>query len=789
MNGLNNLENNSILVIPNNLKNGVLNYINNYESFLNIKLMTLDEVKRNIYFDYSEEAILYVMDKYRVKSNIARIYLENIYYIFDGSIDSKKACFLEELKNELLERNLLIINDFFSLFLDRKFIVYGFSYINKFYMKMLKRIPKLEIVARNEADQKVLDVLEFDNVGEEVAFVFKRICGLLDKGISLNNVKIAGVDDNYEKELKKLSRFYGVPINFNNKSSIYSTKIAKVFLGCLEDNFSFEEAVNYLKEKFDITNAENVYVIKKIIDVCNKYVGFNYDKTLIMELLRDDLKKVHTKGIKYDKAIELVSLDDNDFSDDYVFVFGLNEGKLPKIYKDEDYFSDDELVLLNLDTSIDKNMVSKETLVKTFFEIENLCLSYSLNDKSGELYPSSIISEYDMNVVKKEVDYDNSYSNIHDQIMLATYLDNLIKYGEVDKNLSYLYSNYSIDYGSYNNAFTGINKKKLLDYVKHLKLSYTSMEQFYRCGFRYYINNILKLDPFEESFSTFIGNLFHYILSICFNKDFDFDKEWDNYLLKRELRVDEVFFLIKLKKELIYIINYLKEFNKDTGLTDMIFEKRIVVDKTRDINVSFIGIIDKIMYKNTSYGDLISIIDYKTGNPSINLFNSIYGINMQLPVYLYLIVKSNIFHNPKIVGIYLQRILNNKEDDGEKQEALRLYGYSINDESFLERFDPTYESSKYIKGMKKSKNGFYSYTKLLEEDDVDSLVKLVDSKIENGINDILNAKFAINPKRIGNINEGCSYCRFKDLCFTKEEDIVNLKEYKDLSFLGGDNNA
>lgn len=789
MNGLNNLENNSILVIPNNLKNGVLNYINNYESFLNIKLMTLDEVKRNIYFDYSEEAILYVMDKYRVKSNIARIYLENIYYIFDGSIDSKKACFLEELKNELLERNLLIINDFFSLFLDRKFIVYGFSYINKFYMKMLKRIPKLEIVARNESDQKVLDVLEFDNVGEEVAFVFKRICGLLDKGISLNNVKIAGVDDNYEKELKKLSRFYGVPINFNNKSSIYSTKIVKVFLGCLEDNFSFEEAVNYLKEKFDITNAENIYVIKKIIDVCNKYVGFNYDKTLIMELLRDDLKKVHTKGIKYDKAIELVSLDDNDFSDDYVFVFGLNEGKLPKIYKDEDYFSDDELVLLNLDTSIDKNMVSKETLVKTFFEIENLCLSYSLNDKSGELYPSSIISEYDMNVVKKEVDYDNSYSNIHDQIMLATYLDNLIKYGEVDKNLSYLYSNYSIDYGSYNNAFTGINKKKLLDYVKHLKLSYTSMDQFYRCGFRYYINDILKLDPFEESFSTFIGNLFHYILSICFNKDFDFDKEWDNYLLKRELRVDETFFLIKLKKELIYIINYLKEFNKDTGLTDMIFEKRIVVDKTRDINVSFIGIIDKIMYKNTSYGDLISIIDYKTGNPSINLFNSIYGINMQLPVYLYLIVKSNIFHNPKIVGIYLQRILNNKEDDGEKQEALRLYGYSINDESFLERFDPTYESSKYIKGMKKSKNGFYSYTKLLEEDDVDSLVKLVDSKIENGINDILNAKFAINPKRIGNINEGCSYCRFKDLCFTKEEDIVNLKEYKDLSFLGGDNNA
>ena len=46
--------------------------------------------------------------------------------------------------------------------------------------------------------------------------------------------------------------------------------------------------------------------------------------------------------------------------------------------------------------------------------------------------------------------------------------------------------------------------------------------------------------------------------------------------------------------------------------------------------------VDKIMYKNTSGIDLISIIDYKTGNPNTNLFNTIYGIDMQLPVYLYL---------------------------------------------------------------------------------------------------------------------------------------------------------
>ena len=786
---LKNMENNSVLVIPSVLKEKVLNYINDYDRLLNVKIMTLDGVKRKIYFDYNEEAVLYIMNKYHVKSNIARIYLDNIYYIFDGGIDSRKSSFLEGLKEELLSNDLLIIDDYFSLFFNRKFVVYGYSYINKFYKKMLDKIPNCEILSSDECKGRTFEVFQFNHIKDEVNFVFKKICSLLDSGVSLNNIKLVGVDDAYEKELVRLSSFYGVPILFNNKSSIYSTIIVKKFLLFLEDNFSFEEGINYLKEEFDTTNEENIYVIKKIIDVCNKYVGFGYDKDLLLELLKEDFKRVSTKVIKYDRAIDIACLDDNNFNGDYVFVLGLNEGKLPVIYKDEDYFSDRELSLMRFDTSLDKNMISKSNLIKAFNGIDNLYLSYSLSDNNGELYPSSVINENNMLVTSKEVSFDESYSSIHDKLILASCLDNLIKYGEVDKNLSVLYSNYEVDYNTYNNAFTGVSRDKLCNYIKHLKLSYTSMDQFYRCGFRYYINNILKLDPYEESFSIFIGNLFHYILSICFNDGFDFDLEWDNYLLKRTLRVDEAFFLIKLKKELIYIINYLKDFNKETGLTNSIFEKRIIIDKSKDINVSFVGIVDKIMYKNTSYGDLISIIDYKTGNPSINLFNSIYGINMQLPVYLYLIVKSNIFNDPKIVGIYLQRILNNKEDEEEKQEALRLYGYSINDEVFIERFDPTYESSKYIKGMKKSKNGFYSYTKLLEEDDISGFIDLVDKRIESSINDVLDGKFDINPKRIGNVNEGCSFCSYRDLCFMKEEDIVNLKEYKDLSFLGGDNNA
>ena len=44
----------------------------------------------------------------------------------------------------------------------------------------------------------------------------------------------------------------------------------------------------------------------------------------------------------------------------------------------------------------------------------------------------------------------------------------------------------------------------------------------------------------------------------------------------------------------------------------------------------------------------------------------------------------------------------------------------------------------------------------------------------------------VNPKKIGMDNVGCEFCQFKDICFMKEEMIENLKEYKNMEFLGDD---
>ena len=85
--------------------------------------------------------------------------------------------------------------------------------------------------------------------------------------------------------------------------------------------------------------------------------------------------------------------------------------------------------------------------------------------------------------------------------------------------------------------------------------------------------------------------------------------------------------------------------------------------------------------------------------------------------------------------------------------------------------------------MKIGNNGFYAYSKILNEEKINKIIDLVDKKIEEASINIENNNFNINPKSINNENVSCKFCKYKDICYRKEQDIVYLKEYKELEFL------
>ena len=198
------------------------------------------------------------------------------------------------------------------------------------------------------------------------------------------------------------------------------------------------------------------------------------------------------------------------------------------------------------------------------------------------------------------------------------------------------------------------------------------------------------------------------------------------------------------------------------------------------------------MYKEKE-NTLVSIVDYKTGNTNIDLYSVIYGFSMQLPIYLYLVKKSNLFKNVRFTGFYLQRILSNeirfvpgKTYLSFKCDNLKLDGYSTSDVSDLEVFIPDYEKSSYVKSMRTNKEGFDRFAKVLSYEQMDKLISIIDDKIDEARDNILMGNFDINPKQIDFDKVGCNYCKFKDICYRCESDFVKLNKNKSLSFLGGE---
>ena len=767
---------NSVLVIPNNIKNKVLDILNKQDNLYDIKIISLDELEGCFLYQYDNEAIYYLMDKYHFKYDVAITYLDNIKYIDDTNYNIKKIDELLSLKKELLENKLLFKDDSLRRIIkNRKIKIFGYDFLSSFDKKVLSNCQYEFIEKKKETYNHKIYNLE--TIEDEIEFVASKIIDLINSGISIDKIKLANVNNDYVDIVRDIFKKFNLHINNLKCGSIYETNIIKYFL----NNISSDNVLDDISNKYNMDDPSNIFVYSNLINILNKYT-FISSYSLVKEMLINDFKNTNNCIIQYDKAIEVINLKDNYiYDDEYIFFIGFNMEYIPEVFLDTDFIPDNLKKMFFLDDHYTKNEQERNRWVNILSSIKNLFITYKDKTPFRNYLISSLNDLLNYDVLKID-SYVNKYSKKMNEIKLSYMLDDLIKYNKVNKNLSlYLNSYKYLPYLAYDNSFKGINKDDLYDYLNHnLLLSYSSVDNFMRCKFRYYINNILKLNPFEETFYTKIGNIFHEVLSKCFNSDFNFDLVYDDTISKIELSDKEKFFVQKLKGELKFVIDTIYEQNTYCSLKNNICENKFYVNKDRNIKVTFMGVVDKIITDDEN--KYLVIVDYKTGTPHTNLFNTIYGIDMQLPIYLYLTKKSNKFNKAEVIGFYLQKIINkNKEED--KKNDLKLMGYSINDTDLLGIFDSSYQNSNVIKSMKIGSNGFYSISKVISKGEIDKLINLVDKKIDEAVNDILNADFKINPKVIGDENFGCMNCKNKDICFMKDHNLKYLDKYSDFSFL------
>ena len=742
MDFLNDIRKETLIICNKECKNKIIQR----NKLLPIKIMDMEEFMRMYLFSYDDKAIIYIMNKYNIKYEVALIYIKNLYYINKDNYGIKKLDFLCQIKKELLDNGLLKENSLFREYVKNiDIVIYGMR-LDKFYINLFKEL-NYKVIDREYQNYQHL-IYSFETMEDEVYYVAHQICLLIDKGIDINKIKLCNVDKEYYNTIERIFSLMGLKVNISYKTLLSSYPMVNRFID-LYKKTDLTEALN------SIDNDDPNY--DRIIDIINDYIKYDNKELIIYKL-----EHCYITNNKYSNGIEIIDYMNYISNDDeYIFMLSFNDTVIPNSYKDINYITDNICNYLELDSTRVKNEYLREDIIKAIKDIKNLVITYKNRDLKKNYYPSTLCSYF--KVISGNINEKISYSETYNKLRLGIYIDNYMKYGYKDNLLDILYNNYSIEYNSFSNKFTGINRV-----CDKLRLSYSKMQIYNKCAFRYYLSDILKLDIFDENFSTVIGSLVHFVMEKCLsNNEMDVEKYVKIFLGERTFTNKERFFLDKYIEAIHELINQVMLEKEYSLFNQAMYEKKIDIDFGN--NVSFVGIIDKVLYYVDNDITYVSLIDYKTGNDPISLKYLQYGLNIQLPIYLYLSTKMD-FKKVFYTGFYLQKFNITDKD-------YRLVGYSNSDKSILAYGDKGYDNSKIIKGMKTLKDGTFSrYTKVLSNDDINKIIEITERKILEVIDNIKKNQFSINPKVSEGKNIGCEFCKFKDICFVTSQDKVEIKK-------------
>ena len=184
-------------------------------------------------------------------------------------------------------------------------------------------------------------------------------------------------------------------------------------------------------------------------------------------------------------------------------------------------------------------------------------------------------------------------------------------------------------------------------------------------------------------------------------------------------------------------------------------------------------------FKNVEY---IRVIDYKSGNKTLDLDRVYYGLDLQLFTYLDYVrkelYKQEKHKNNLIIpsGAYYFHMDDPVIDFGQGEEAvlksLRLDGITLGGKHHINLVDNSVADSKgfiaeadsKVIKLKIKKDGEPSgLTKLYNLDEMNKLINNSELEIEKAKKKILAGEIGANPYSLGK-EKGCDYCEYRGIC-------------------------
>ena len=518
-----------------------------------------------------------------------------------------------------------------------------------------------------------------------------------------------------------------------------------------------------------------------------------------------------------------------------VFVLGANEEEFPKSASSSGLLSlSDRKILIENDFklySYSDIFIQQEkyfAYMACTCAREKVFISY-LSGRGGASSPSEIVSSFEnmfspISVYTKrdinDIDLIETRENAF-ELMSAEYLVNsefsssLKKYFEDDSRTESIAA-------LAENTQPVISDKSLSErlFKKDITISASRLEEYYNCAFRYFCKFGLGARPPQKAEIDALqrGTLIHYVFEkllsdyskeeICAKNDAELCALVDAYIKKyfeEEMGQPEIsgrfnYNYRRISKLIYSVVIHLAEEFRISDFVPTDFELKIdmdsdvkpeIIELENGGKIAIRGSVDRVDTFTKDGKDYIRVVDYKSGNKEFELSDVMYGLNLQMFLYLFsLINEKNEKYNKTPAGVLYVHASQKTVSFGSKDEALNGIDKKINDNFKMmgvvisdEDDDTVANAMEHeVKGefipVKKDKNGILkgSIASLAE---LGRIHKKVNSLVAEMGNTLHDGRIYRNPVKNKNHKNTCEYCDFKDVCanqrFIEERVVPDLK--------------
>lgn len=640
------------------------------------------------------------------------------------------------------------------------------------------------------------------------------------------------------KILQNLQKNFGNTITQNTKALyhfIFDNRIPEA-LRHLCDQLKKQNALE--KAQMQMTAYD------KIIGIFDKLIACDDDRTISKDIYIELLfacaqgEGIGTVPHHLDSVIFCSSDRARVTNAKIVFMLGVNQGEQPRLGHTDSLLSNqDRQAMISVGLKLHDDLITKAIDEKFKFYAsacaasERVYFCYSLSDFSMQtLEPSNIIGELEIMFPEcSRIVYSAMQNtNFTDMFDLQPAFEKMLLHGVKDNDEAQAAYSYFLHMPQFTarmqrlqNACTGEfalspSIAKAL-YGNRLNISATQIDTFHKCQFAYFCRYGMGVKAVQkaELDAAHRGTLIHYFLEQFIKRHKKDYASLDDTQISEEVEQISNRYLKEFglsEANLNAQLRYLFSNSKDQifiMIRDIIDELKnsdfepvaceLQIGRNGDIpafDVSFSGgvisvsgIVDRVDTANVDGENYVRIIDYKTNSKKFRLNDLIYGLNMQMLLYLYAIVKNLPY---KIGGVLYKpaklSLTETTESSPGSTPTIKSSGLILQNANVIRAMD---SSGKYIsvtiKGDKVKEQGTAT-TKGFENifHAIEATLKLMGESLHAG-------KAAAQPLR--NDKLPCEYCAYRTVCLNEGEQnsrvVTSRKDDDALAELGkkGDQNG